>query len=125
MFVFSSGGGGGKSIIVGTYASPKAITAGTGIGTGAGLATSKTDQVIYVVGASSTHSDITANPQIVAHTKDGARLRIIGTSDSAQVILDTGNGLELEGSWAGGDGNSIDLFWDNGQTKWRERCRNA
>lgn len=103
------------STIVGSRASPTAITAVGGISFTAATAT---DNYIQGSGGAVT---VTANPQIAAGTVDGQRLVLIGRSATNTVTLADGTGLSLNGSWVGGLDSMIALRWDG--TNWAEISR--
>lgn len=112
------GGSGGTSrTVTSTYASPSVITAGGGI-----TALGGTDEDIYVA-SSGGLVNITANPQISAGTLDGQTLRILGTSDTNTILLETGTGLVLNGSWESYAGGILVLRWNNGSSLWTEVSR--
>lgn len=98
--------------IFGSRGTPRDIVAGTGITSGAShMSTTALTQVIFIQGSGGA-VDLTANPQIEAHTVVGARLTLIGRSDTNTVKLDTGTGLELNGSVILGASDIIELMWD-------------
>lgn len=110
-----SNGTAAGSTIVGTRASPTAITAVGGISYAAATAT---DNYIQGSGGAVT---VTANPQIAAGTVDGQRLVLIGRSATNTVTIADGTGLSLNGSWVGGLDSMIALRWDG--TNWAEISR--
>lgn len=105
-------------VVTGTRAAPIAITAVGGITP----APSVWDQTYYVEGSGGP-VDITAVPQIVAGTKVGQRLFIIGRSDTNTLQLDDGDGLDLNGICELGLNQSILLEWDG--VNWYEVNRRA
>lgn len=108
--------------VTGTSSAATAITAGGGI-TPAGV----WDELIYVAGSGGV--DITANPQIVAGTKSGQRLTLVGTHATNTVTLDDGTGLALNGTCvlgtdrSIGQANVLNLFWDSAASVWKEESR--
>jgi len=103
-----------------TFSSPEPITV-------AGVTTSDAvTEIMYVVGSPGA-VNITANPQIsappTAGTRDGQRLILIGTHDTNTVLLEHGNGLNINGNMLLKSGASIELIFDNGTTTWFEICR--
>lgn len=96
--------------LFGSYAAPRAIVAGTGITSGAShMSTTAYRQTIFVAGSGGV--DISANPQIQAHTIVGAIMTIIGTSNANYVDLQDGTGLKLNGPARLGEGDMIQLMW--------------
>jgi len=110
------GSGGGGVVATGTSAAPSEIAV-SGI-----TATVGTDEDLYVDTASG-EINVTANPQISAGTVEGQTLRVIGTSDVNYVVLETGNGLSLNGPWFSYNGSVLTLRWDNTATLWVEVAR--
>lgn len=98
--------------LFGSRGTPRDIVAGTGITSGAShMSTTAVNQVIFIQGSGGA-VDITANPQIEAHTVVGARMTLIGRSDANTVQLDNGDGLELNGSAILGASDILELIWD-------------
>jgi hypothetical protein len=101
--------GGGALVVTGTRASPTTITA-------AGITYSTTGgsrQQWYILGDTTTGTDITANPQISAGSEDGQELILVGRDDSRTVIFEDGNGLSLKGgSWTAYANSTLYLRWD-------------
>lgn len=115
------GGGGGSGVtrtITGSFGSPISITAGGGITTTVGV-----DEDIYLTTAGG-EVNVTANPQLTAGTVDGQVLKLIGTSDTDYVLLETGTGLWLNGDWRSYANACLTLRWDSGQSLWVEVARN-
>lgn len=112
--------GGGALVVTGSVASPSTITAAGGISY---TQSNGERQLFYLVGDTSTGTDITANPQITAGTSTSNNLEIVlyGTSDDNWVQLDDGNGLTLSGPMVLNNGSVIGLLW-NGST-WAEMFR--
>lgn len=116
-WVTSSGGsGGGELTPTGTRASPTSITAAGGITPGG------TQRELAFVKSNSGAVDITANPQIVAGTILGQEIILQGCSDTDTLLLQHGNGLELNGFCTLKSGSRIYLVWDG--TVWGEVSRN-
>ena len=113
---------GGGSTIFGTYASPRSITASGGITAVLGhMSTTAMSQVIFVQGSGGA-VDITASPQIQAHTTVGARIVIIGRSNTNTLKLDDGTGLGINGTAILGLTQSLEFIWDG--NVWCEINRN-
>ena len=112
--------GGGALVVTGSVASPSTITAAGGI---TYTQSNGERQLFYLVGDTTTGTDITANPQITAGTSTANNLEIIimGTDDDKSVVLDDGNGLSLEGQMILRNKSAIGLLW-NGST-WTEMFR--
>ena len=105
----------------GTAIAPKTIVAATGIVGATLINTATRRQIIFVEGTGAGETDVSANPQIEAHTVVGAELRIVGANNSNYIKLETGTGLLLNGFWTSDNDNVLDLFWDG--TVWREVTR--
>lgn len=119
------GGSGGSSTPTqfGSTGSPRSVVIATGIVSGSShMSTTESTQDVYVEGSVAGENDITANPQIQAHTIVGARMRVIGAGSNA-VVLEDGNGLSLRGPWYGNVGSTLDLYWNG--TVWAESGRNS
>lgn len=114
--------GGGALVVTGSPASPSTITAAGGISY---TQSSGERQLYYLVGDTTTGTDITANPQIAAGTTTSNNLEIIliGTDDDKTVILDDGNGLSLNGQMSLANKSAIGLLW-NGSV-WTEMFRRS
>lgn len=106
------------STITGTSSAPTAITAGGGI-----TAAAVPEETQFVSGTGGV--DINANPQISAGTFDGQKLTLIGTSDTDYVLLENGNGLQLNGPCTLTNAAEIGLMWNAAAAVWRERYRNG
>lgn len=97
--------------VFGTMASPREIDASIGITSGAGhMSTSAISQVVFIRGSGGA-VNITASPQIEAHTVVGARLVIIGRSNTDTVTLETGDGLDLNGTAVIAESCVLELIW--------------
>lgn len=100
----------GTNVVFGSRQTGRNIVAATGITAALGnMSATVQDQVIFVEGTAGV--DITANPQIQAHTLIGAKMIICGTDDTNFVKLDDGNGLALNGSATLGKDDCITLMW--------------
>jgi hypothetical protein len=98
--------------VFGSTGTPRAVVAGTGLTSGAShMSTTAQRQVIFVEGSGGA-VDVSANPQIEAHTVVGAELRIIGTDDTNSVQFDNSDGLRLNGPAVLLDGYILGLMWD-------------
>lgn len=111
--------GGGALVVTGTPAAPSTITA-------AGITYAQTGgerQVFYVVGDTTTGTDVTANPQITAATSTSYNLELIvyGTDDDKSVLLEDGNGLSLNGPMTLYNKSMLGLLWNG--TTWAEMFR--
>lgn len=109
--------GGGALVATGSPAAPSTITAAGGIS----YTTSDGErQIKYLVGDTSTGTDITANPQVAASTSTSFNLELYlyGTSDTNTVQFDDGNGLSLPGSRTLYNRSVLGLLWNG--TLWTE-----
>lgn len=110
-------------LVTGTSSSPTLITAAGGI-----TPTGVWDELIFVAGNGGA-IDITANPQIVAGTRPGQRLTLVGSHATNYVLLDSGTGLNINGTIylgtdrSAGQNNVLVLFWDSADSTWREESR--
>lgn len=110
------------ALIFGSRGTPRDIVAATGITSGAShMSTTSTDQVIFIQGSGGAVT-ITANPQIQAHTVVGARMTLVGRSDTNTVTISNGTGLELNGNITLSAASVLYLMWDG--TVWFEVSRN-
>lgn len=100
--------------VTGTRSAPVDVTT-SGI-TPAGVA----DELIFVQGSGGA-INITANPQIAAGTAVGQVLSLVGRSASSTVLLEDGNGLDMNGEYLLTDNAEIGFNWDG--TNWSERYR--
>jgi hypothetical protein len=66
---------------------------------------------------------ISANPQIVAAGSNGTLLTLEGTSDTASVTLQAGNGTDLTTSMVLKRGSSITLAYNSTSGLWKETSR--
>lgn len=118
------GSGGGAPQLYGSTGSPRSIVAATGIVSASShMSTVAAEQIVFVVGSISGESDVSANPQIEAGTIIGQKMKIVGTSDSDFIKLESGNGLYLTGDWYSYNNQSLDVWWNG--TVWTESGRNV
>ncbi len=82
------------------------------------MSTTADIQTVIAKGPSAGQGDVSANPQIQAHTIVGAIMNLIGGSDTDVFTLKTGNGLFLNGDWDSTTGRVLQLIW-NGSV-WKE-----
>lgn len=111
--------GGGALVVTGTRAAPSTITA-------SGIVYSTTGgsrQQWYILGDTTTGTDITTNPQISAGSEDGQELIIVGRDDDRPVIFEDGTGLKLNGTWTAYADSTLHLRWDT--SVWVEVGRNG
>lgn len=111
--------GGGSLVVTGTRAAPSTITV-------AGITYSTTGgsrQQWYVIGDTTTGTDITTNPQISAGSEDGQELIIVGRDDTSYVLFEDGNGLKLNGPFYAFADSTLYLRWDT--SVWAEVTRNG
>lgn len=106
------------SKVTGTYASPVAVTAASGIVNGG-----YSSEIQYVVGSPGA-VNISANPQIDDGTIDGQVLELIGTHATNTVTLENGNGLVTNGDCILTDGSIIRFVWSDNAGLWFEEYRN-
>lgn len=104
-----------SKLVTGSRASPTAVVAGTGV------VASTVNEIKYIQGSGGA-VDISANPQISAGTFVGQELTLVGRSDTNTVLLEHGDGLELNGSCTLIAGSMIKLVYDG--TMWTEESRN-
>lgn len=115
-------GGSAAPSVFGSRGTPRDIAAGVGITSGAShMSTTAVFQVVFIQGSGGA-VDISANPQIEAHTVVGARMVLMGRSDMNTVTLQTGNGLDLNGDAVMGASHVLELMWDG--TNYIEMNRN-
>jgi len=108
--------------LYGSRGTPRDVVAGTGITSGAShMSTTAVSQVVFIQGSGGA-VNISANPQIEAHTVVGSRMVLIGRSDTNTVTLETGNGLDLNGDAVMGASHVLELVWDG--SNWLEMNRN-
>lgn len=108
--------------VYGSRGTPRDIVAGTGITSGAShMSTTAVSQVVFIQGAGGA-VDVSASPQIEAHTVVGARMTLIARNDTNTVTLETGDGLDLNGDAIMGASHVLELVWDG--TNWLEMNRN-
>jgi hypothetical protein len=121
----AGGGGVGPPTVYGDYITlPVGILAADGIDEATGaMSTTIIEVIAFIIASAGGEQNITANPQVEAHTVVGAKLRLVGTSDTDYIVLKDGNGLSLNGPWSAFNRSSIDLWW-NGNV-WTELSRRA
>lgn len=103
--------------VTGSWASPIAITAAGGI-TPAGAA----EEIMFIIGSGGA-VDITANPQIVAGTTNGQKLKLISKSDTNTVKIDDGTGVALNGNFTMKSKTVLNLVWVSTLAEWIEDGR--
>ncbi len=107
----------------GSRGTPRSIVAGTGIVSGSShMSTTQKSQLVFVEGNASGENDVTANPQIEAHTTVGAQMVLVGCNDAKTVLLENGNGLVLNGPARLGADCILTLWWNG--SNWFEISRN-
>lgn len=121
----TGGGGGGSSApsVNGGSGSPQSVVAAAGIT----LVSISFYNYVWVLGSPGA-ATVSATPSVEAGTADGQELTITGTDATKTVTLQdegdlAGSGLKLNGSWIGGLGDVLYLFWDNTQSLWVEKSR--
>lgn len=102
--------------VTGSQASPTLITAVGGVT----FAGTNYFNINFIAGDSGA-IDVTANPQITAGTNVGQQLTLIGTHATNTVTLEHGTGLDLNGTWVGGNNSSLSLVWNG--SAWTEVSR--
>lgn len=107
-------------LVTGSWASPSAIVAGTGIAfTGSAWLNT------WFIQGSGGAVDISANPQIAAGTTVGQRLLLICTSDTNTVKLETGTGITMNDALVMKAGSAIEFEWGGATPGWIEIGRNG
>lgn len=66
---------------------------------------------------------VNATTGVTAGTKDGIELRLQGLSDANTVQIDTAGNMRVNGTCVLGQGDILDLQWDNSDAKWTEVSR--
>lgn len=109
--------GGGALVASGTPAAPNTITAAGGVSF---TFSDGERQIKYLVGDTSTGTDITVNPQVAAATSTAFNLELYlyGSSDTNTVKFDDGNGLSLPNSRILYNRSILALLWNG--TTWTE-----
>lgn len=103
----------------GSVGTPRTIALATGITSGAShMSTTADIQSVFAKGPSAGQGDVTANPQIQAHTVVGAVMNLFGGNTTDVFTLKNGNGLLLNGDWDSTSGRVLQLIW-NGSV-WQE-----
>jgi hypothetical protein len=107
--------------VTGSYASPSAIIAGTGISfTGSAL-----DNIWFIEGSGGAVT-ISSSDRIANGVFVGQRLKLVGCSETNTVTMTSAtpgsNNLKMNGAtWVGGLYSQIDLWWDGAD--WKEDGR--
>lgn len=114
--------GGGALVVSGTPSAPNTITAAGGI---TFTYSNGERQLMFLIGDTTTGTDITANPQISAATTTAYNLELwlMGTDSTRPITLDDGNGLTLNGQMVLNDKSLLKLLWNG--TTWVETGRMA
>lgn len=109
--------GGGALVAAGTPSAPSTITAAGGISY---TFAAGERQILYLVGDTTTGTDITANPQVAAATTTSVNLELYlyGTDNDRFVTLDDSNGISLPGTRVLYSGSVLALLWNG--TTWKE-----
>jgi hypothetical protein len=102
--------------IHGSTGSPTNVVAGTAIAADAAVL----EQTWFVQGSGGPVT-VSANPQIVAGTKVGQKLRLYGCSDANTLKYANGTGLKLNRDCTLGIDTILKLFWNG--TDWAEEGR--
>lgn len=103
--------------ITSTFASPSLVVAATGI-----VINDVAAEVIFIA-HDGGGGDISVNPQIPVPTQAGSVLTLIGGTGTNEVLLEDGNGLDLDASWTGFSNATLNLIFADGL--WREDSRSA
>jgi hypothetical protein len=83
----------------------------TGIDSASGfMSTTEMDQVLFVQGSGGA-IDVTTDPQIEDHEIVGAKLTLIGMSDTNTLLFEDGAGLSLNGPAELGLNDVLELMW--------------
>lgn len=111
---FGGSGGGGISLSVfGSRATPRSIVNADGVNATDGhMSLTALEQVIFVEGSIAGENDVSADPQVEAHTEVGAKIRFIGRNDANPVKFENGTGLALNGECVLTANKILDLVWD-------------
>ena len=114
-----------RVLIFGSRNSGRVIDATVGITSGAShMSTTAIMQVVFVKGLTAAgEEDISASPQIQAHTIVGARMVVMGTSDDDFLKLDNSAGLSINFTIRLIRGATIELLWDG--SVWQEIARSG
>lgn len=119
--VGGGGGGSGSTTVIGTRGTPIVIDPAVGFSS-AVISIAVTDQTIFVESLNPGVDNISASPEIAAHTIIGARLLIIGRSNTNVVgLLNASGDTELNGDCDFYSGQQLSLIWDG--TAWTETSR--
>lgn len=115
-----AGTGGGQLVVTGTRSVPEVITAAGGVGYDDTLGAR---QQWYIESDTTSGTNISANPQIVAGATDGQELILVGRTDDKPVLFEDGNGLKLNGDWTAYADSTLYLRWDG--SVWVEVTRSG
>lgn len=107
---------GGAAFVTGTRSVPQQITAAGGI-----AFTGNNPNNIWFIKGNGGAITVTKNPQIAAGNVVGQMLWLFGTDDTNTVTVQTGTGLDLNGTWVGGNASMLILIWDG--ITWTESSR--
>jgi hypothetical protein len=114
--------------VFGTRQTGRSVVAGTGITSGAShMSTTAARQLVFIASSTGSPNTITANPAIEAGTIVGQSLRLCGTSDTASVQIDNGNGISSNGSREFGKDDCCEYAWlgsDGTTSDWVEQSCN-
>jgi hypothetical protein len=101
-----------RPMIFGECASPLSVTAAGGITKAQGnMDPSVEEQVAFVQGSGGA-VNISRNPQIQPHTLLGAKLTLVGKSETNTLTLEDGDGLSLNGPAELGENDVLSLIWN-------------
>jgi hypothetical protein len=115
-----SGGGGGALVVFGSRGTPRSV-ATTGITSSAShMSTTDQRQLIFVEGDAAGENDL-GPTQIEAGTLVGQEIILIGRNNDDFILLEPGNGLDMNGEWRSFEGRSITFVYDG--TNWCETAR--
>lgn len=126
--VMSCASNNGTPQLFGTRQTGRSVVAGTGITSGAShMSTTAPSQLIFIVSSTGSPNTITANPSIEAGTIVGQKIRLCGTSDTASVQINNGNGIAGNGSREFGKDDCCEYTWlgsDGTTSDWAEQSCN-
>lgn len=119
--IIGGSGGSGSTVVIGSRGTPIVIDPAVGFSS-AVISTVITDQTIFVESLNPGIDNISASPEIAPHTVIGARLLIIGRSNTDVVgLLNVSGDTELNGDCDFYSGQQLGLIWDG--TAWTESYR--
>lgn len=118
--VVGGAGSGGSRLVFGTSSAPRDIVAANGIVTAdSHISTTSMDQLVYVRGSvAATECIISASPMISLHTKDGARLTLVGTDSTRPVTISDATGLVTKGTLQLNQDSRAVFDFDLSANKW-------